>query len=368
MLKLYSGVIFLFLLLSARTSFAQVSFVFIPEMQGRTLDGLMQVKVANPAGQSQMVTLTVRVSAANAGEVVAIKSAAFQLMPGTNTLPAGLFSRAAIRFGNNKIATVCRQSGYFTEGDYEYCFELNPADASHQGETIGEQCFDYYLQPFTPLILINPAEEDKICNKRPPFFWQPLLPSIPGVQYRMILTEVKQGQAKVEALNYNLPVINQFNIAMPMLYYPPLAKDLVEGKTYAWQVTAYKNDMMLVNSEVWEFTVECEDNNVKIVPESYRDIDDLTKGNFYLAKGSIRFAVQNTYADAKLDYSIRCISNLEQQVKKLPTVKLKWGSNNILIPLNDNKSFVDGYYYLLEIKLPNGVEKRLRFLFKSETE
>jgi hypothetical protein len=368
MSKIYQGVIVLLMLLFTVQVQAQVSFIFIPEMQGRTLDGLLQVKLANPANQSQLVSLKVTVTVANAGQVVTIRSAPFQLLPGTSSLPAGLFSRAAIRFSENKIAAVCRQSGYFTEGDYEYCFELTPGDPSHQGEVIAEQCFDYYLQPFSPLILINPAEEDKICNKRPPFFWQPLLPSIPGVQYRFLLTEVKAGQAKVEALNYNTPVINQLNINMPMLFFPPLAKDLTEGKTYAWQVTAYKNDMMLVNSEIWEFTVECEDNSVKVVPESYRDISDLAKGNFYLAKGRLMFAVENVYDHAKLDYKIRCISQPDLEVKKLPAVKLTRGSNNIMILLDENKSFVDGNYYLLEVKLPNGEEKQLRFLYKSETE
>jgi hypothetical protein len=346
----------------------QVSFIFIPEMQGRTLDGLLQVKLANPANQSQLVSLKVTVTAVNAGTVVTVKSAPFQLLPGSSSLPMGLFSKAAIRFSDNKIATICRQTGYFTEGDYEYCFELSPAEVSHQGEVIAEQCFDYYLQPFSPLILISPAEEDKLCNKRPPFFWQPLLPSIPGVQYRFLLVEVKPGQAKVEALNYNTPLINQLNINMPMLFFPPQAKDLTEGKQYVWQVSAYKNEMMLVNSEIWEFTVECEDKPVKVIPESYRDIADLAKGNFYIAKGRILFAVENTYDKAKLEYKIRCISRPELEVKKLPTVKLQRGSNNIMIPLEDNKSFVDGNYYLLEIKLPNGEEKQLRFLYKSETE
>lgn len=368
MSKLYRGVIILFISLFTLQVHAQVSFIFIPEMQGRTLDGLLQVKLANAGSNSQMVKLKATVSAANVGNVVTIISTPFQLLPGTNALPPALFSKAAIRFAENKIATVCRQSGYFTEGDYEYCFELVPADPAHQGEVTAEQCFDYYLQPFSPLILLNPAEEDQICNKRPPFFWQPLLPAIPGVQYRFLLVEMKTGQAKMEALNYNMPVINQLNVNMPMLFYPPQAKDLVEGKTYAWQVTAYKNDMMLVNSEIWEFTVACENNTEKIVPESYRDIADLSKGNFYIAQGNIMFAVQNTYATTKLNYKIRCISKPELKIGKLPSVKLVWGNNNIIIPLEESKSFVDGYYYLLEIKLPNGDEKQLRFLYKSETE
>ncbi|HWV65699.1 hypothetical protein [Chitinophaga sp.] len=367
MLKFYQGVIFLMLFCTVQLR-AQVSFIFIPELHGRTLDGLLQVRLANTGSQSQLVSLTVKVSAAGAGNIVSIKTPAFQLMPGTNSLPGGLIARSAIRFAENKVATICRQSGYFTEGDYEYCFELNAGDQSHQGETLGDQCFDYYLQPFSPLLLLNPAEEDKICNKRPPFFWQPLLPAVPGVQYRLVLTEVKPGQAKVEALNYNMPLINQLGINSPMLFYPSLAKDLVQGKTYVWQVSAYKNDMLLVNSEIWDFTVFCEEETAAEVPESFRDITDLTKGNFYVARGKVLFAVENVYDKAPLNYKIRCITRPELEMRKLPAIKLNRGNNHVIIPLAENRSFVDGYYYLLELKLPNGEEKQLRFLYKSETE
>jgi len=357
----------LFVLLFVSTSLtAQVSFIFLPEVQGRTLDGLFQLRVNVPPTEAGRAKLQITVTASS-GRVVTITTPGFDLHAGVNALPPGLLNGAAVNFGTSKVATLCRQSGYFPEDDYEYCFEL-VGEGSHAGETVGTQCFDYHLQPFSPLILTSPMDQDQICDKRPTLYWQPLLPSIPGMQYRLFLTELKPGQARAEALRYNFPIINQQFISMPMLFYPSTARELEEGHQYVWQVTAYRNEMVLANSEMWAFEVKCNDTVPKITPDGYRNIDDLVKGNFYLAKGRLLFSLNNTYGPATLEYTITCTSKPEMKIRKLPEVKLKTGNNHIDIDLNDNKAFVDGYYYQLSVKLPDGDKKQLRFLFKSDPE
>jgi len=364
--KLKQLLVVFLLLLGSSSAYAQIAFSFVPQVHGRTVDGLLMAKIINTSAQKTAVTLSVTVTAQKVGRIVTVQTPPFEIMPGNNVLPAGLIARSSIRFAANKLADICRQSGYFMEGDYEYCFELFAVDK--QKDVIGEQCFDYFLEPFSPLMLVTPGEHDAICDKKPTLFWQPLLPAIPGLQYRLLLAELKPGQAKVEALHYNTPLINQLNISMPMLFFPPMARELEEGKQYVWQVTAYKNDMKLADSEVWDFTVSCKDSTKKALPESFRNIEDLAKGNFYLAKNELLFAVKNVYDKTTLNYRIYCITKPDMKIKKLPAVKLERGMNHITIDLSENKSFIDGYYYVLDLKLPNGAEKQLRFLYKKEQE
>jgi hypothetical protein len=364
--KLRQLLIVFLLLLGTCEAHAQIAFTFVPQVQGRTVDGLLMARIVNTAAQKTAVTLTVTVTAQRVGRIVTIQTPPFEILPGSNALPAGLIAKSSIQFAANKLADVCRQSGYFMEGDYEYCFQLFAVDK--QKDVVGEQCFDYFLEPFSPLLLVTPGEHDAICDKKPTLFWQPLLPAIPGMQYRLLLTEVKPGQAKVEALYYNMPIINQMNISMPMLFYPPMARELEEGKEYVWQVTAYKNDLKLADSEVWDFTISCKDSSKKALPESFRNIEDLTQGNFYLAKNELLFAVRNIYDKANLSYRIHCITKPDMKIRKLPVVKLERGINHITIDLSENRSFIDGYYYVLDVKLPNGSEKQLRFLYKKEQE
>jgi hypothetical protein len=186
--------------------------------------------------------------------------------------------------------------------------------------------------------------------------------------YRLSLVEVKQGQAKAEALHYNMPVIQQINIPTPMLFYPPLSRELQEGKRYAWQVLATRNEMILGRSEIWDFEVKCLDSTAKKPVESFRNIEDLAKGNFYIAEGGVYFAVENAHARADLVYSIQSISNPSEKIGKLPELKLITGRNQVEIVLDGVKGMVDGNYYLLKVKLPNGDSKNLRFMYKEVNE
>jgi hypothetical protein len=342
---------------------AQYTFAFMPEIQGRTMDGIFKVRIGN-TGAKQTVSLTIIVTEAKSGAVVTIKTPGFELMPGMNSAPA---YSAAVAFGASKLATVVSQSGFFPEGDYDYCFQLSDGPA-HSSNLLAEQCFNYELQPFSSMQLIQPYDGDKICDKRPPFSWQPLIPIINGVQYRMLLVEVKEGQQRAEAIRMNLAIINQQQIPLPVLLYPSLANELTEGKQYAWQVSAYRNDLLLAESEIWDFKVDCERDSTKLPAEAFRSLEDLSKGNFYIARGQLLFAFNNTYEATALQYSIRCLTKPEQVPKKLPKVKVARGLNQVVIDISENKSFTDGYFYIMDVKLPDGTQKQLRFIYKTADE
>jgi len=342
---------------------AQLTIAFMPEVQGRTIDGVWKARIGNN-GARQTVNLKIIITEASTGTVLTIQTPPFELLPGVNNIPANAAYNASVAFANNKLATVISQSGFFPAGDYDYCFQLYEG-ASHNGSLSGDQCFNYNLEPFSSLQLIQPYDGDKICDKRPAFSWQPLIPAVNGVEYRMILVEVKDGQQPVEAIRTNLAIINQRNIPMPLQLYPSIANELAVGKKYAWQVAAYRNDLILAESEIWDFNIDCEKDFTSTSREAFRNIEDLAKGNFYIARGELLFAFNNTYEATTLQYTIRCLTKPEQQVTKLPKVKVTRGSNQVVIDLSDNKSFTDSYFYIMNVKLPDGEEKQLRFIYKN---
>lgn len=342
---------------------AQVAISFLPEVQGRTIDGLWKAQLAN-SGAPQSVNAVITVTEATAGTVVTIQTQVFELMPGMNTIPPGAAYNSQVTFGNHPLATVVSQSGYFPAGDYEYCFQIYEG-ISHDVVLSGEQCFNYSLEPFSSLQLIQPYDGDKLCDKRPAFSWQPLVPAINGVLYRMVLVEVQEGQQQVEAIRTNAAIINQLNIPIPMLLFPSMANDLIVGKKYAWQVGAYSNGLLLAESEIWDFTIDCEEDSFVINNEAYRHIDDLAKGNFYIAREQLLFAFDNTYETTTLQYSIRCLTKPDEEINKLPRIKVIRGRNQVLIDLSEIRSFTDGYYYIMDVKLPDGEVKQLRFIYKN---
>jgi len=361
--------LFLFLIFSLflAPAFAQVSFQFIPEIQGRNVDGLFGARIIS-ATAKRNVSLSITVSEQKRGKIFSVRTPAFSVNPGNNSIPSTAVRPAKILFAQNSISQQVQQSGLLPEGEYEYCFTLIPQsnDPEVPAEPM-EQCFTVELTPFSPLNLNEPANQDKICQQRPLFTWQPTFPVINGAAYQLQLTEIKENQSAVEALNYNLPLINQNGIVSPALPYPNSYKELRPGKKYAWQVSLYKNQTVLNRSEVWEFEVDCKDSVVKaptVIDDGYREIDDLSRGNYYIATQALKISLFNPYGGGELDYRITCVTSPNQKIRKLPKVFLQPGKNKVNIELSKRQGFVDGNYYILNILLPGGSSKSLRFLYK----
>jgi hypothetical protein len=340
--------------------FGQVSFQFFPEVYGRNIEGLLNCKIINPSGRKSG-SLVLTVSEKNNGTVLVLKTTAFNLNPGVNSLPVSTIRNSAIEYYNNPIAVIIQHNPNFPPGNYEYCFSFSPAGNSLPAE----QCFEYELVPFAQLHLIEPYDNDSLCDKKPTLSWEPLIPTLAGTNYQVVLSEIQPGQNAVEALNYNLPIINQSYLTSPILIYPPIANPLVDGKTYAWQVTAYQDHTILNRSEIWQFIEQCNEKKPPVIPDDgYRDIADLIKGNYYIAIGTIKFAITNPYKASTFKYQIESLNNPGKKIKGLPKIKILTGKNKILIDLADTDSFTDGYSYLMTLSLPDGTVKNLRFIYR----
>ena len=348
------------LLLFALGASGQITVQFVPEIYGRSVDGLFNCKIFNPY-QKLDASLTITVTERKGGTVCIIKTVSFSIYPGANPIPGGAAGAASVRYGNTRLGQLTGINHNFPEGDYDYCFDLN---FTHSDNPPEEQCFTYSLAPFTELSLIDPTDRDSICDKRPLFSWQPLIPGVPGAFYQLVLTTINSGQNATEAINYNVPVINQYSIISPVLPYPPINPELVSGQKYAWQVTAYKDQTVLIRSEVWQFTVNCRDSTKAVPDDGYRDVEDLLKGNYYIATGLMKFAIENPYRAQTLRYEIISTARPDKKIKHLPKILLRTGSNKIKINLTALDTFDNEAYYILKLWLPDGTVKTLRFLYE----
>jgi hypothetical protein len=180
-----------------------------------------------------------------------------------------------------------------------------------------------------------------------------------------LLAEVKEKQDIVEAVAYNQPLINQANLRANNLFYPVNIPDLKEGHTYAWQVTVYIDQTILKKSEVWSFTVKCNETVIKFPGESYRELKEYDDGNYYIADNYLRFSFNNPYNEGTLNYSIECISDPEVKVKNLSKMTLRTGLNKYELDLNEISSMKPNKEYLLTVRSGNK-QLRLRFIYKDD--
>ena len=344
---------------------AQVNIQFVPELQGRNIDGLFNARIYSAKAQ-RSVSLTITVTERKRGRVLTVKTPAFSINPGSSTIPAAAVRPARLQFANNSFSSQIQQSGTLPEGDYEYCFTLTPEQGGLDPESPAEQCYSAEVTPFSPLNLTEPANQEKICLPRPMFSWQPSFPFVNGAAYQLILTEIKERQTATEAINYNLPLISQNGIVSPALAFPASYKELKAGKKYAWQVSLYKNQTVLNRSEIWEFVMDCKDSvarELSVSDHGYRDIEDLAKGNYYVSTGAVKFSLVNSYGKQELKYTLECISDASVQVKRLPRLFLEHGENKVVIPLLSNGTIRPGQTYILRVYLPGGEVKSLRVAY-----
>lgn len=357
-------IVFLFVLSSFIVQ-AQVAVNFSPAIYGQSLDGLAYAQIMNSSPGMLRAKLTIRVRQGNV-HVLTVITPVFMLRPGMNAIDRTAFSKARFAFGNNNYGLTLSQSGRFLEGEYEYCFELDISESKDPRlAPVYENCFVHQLQPRTPLLLINPIDEDEFCNKRPQFIWQPPVPLPADARYRLVITEVKDKQDIVEAVTYNPPIVNQGNIIGNTLFYPSNASELKEGQQYAWQVTVYVKQTILVKSEVWTFTQKCQEPKQEPVTDSYRELKETEGGDFYLANTWLRFSLNNPYAAGDLTYSITSMAEPGKPIKGLPALKMTPGLNKYDIDLSDNKAFKTDQEYVLTVRLANNRTYKLRFIYKN---
>ena len=346
---------------------AQVTVNFSPAVYGQTLEGLAYAQIINNYSVPLVANVSINVRGSNGGNVVSIKIPSFPLRPGVNEISRAAFGNAKFSFGNTNAGLTVSQTSRFPEGEYEYCYEVDISESKAPSlPPVFENCFTHQLQPRTPLLLINPINEDVFCNKRPQFIWQPPLPLPPSARYRLVLAPVKDRQDIVEAITFNPPLVNQSNIAGSSLFYPANAPELKEGQTYAWQVIVYVAKTILSRSEVWTFTCKCNEDRKDTLTDSYRELKETTDGNFYFANGYLRFSFVNPYAAGDLNYTIVSMAAPGSPIKQLPNLKAAAGLNKYSIDLTENGAFKDGQEYLLRVNLPNNRRLILRFIYKTE--
>ena len=248
---------------------AQVNFYFLPDLYARSIDGLGTFQLQNLSGAAieGRVMIQVKENTTKSG-IVTINLPVTRFATGSNNFPRTAFTNAVFSFSDNKMAAIVNQTRNFPPGEYTICFQFINTD--NHGDDY-ENCFDASIQPLVPINLLVPDDYDHICEKRPAFSWQPPIPFQPSMRFRMLLTEKKDGES-VENLLMNAPLILLDNISATTINFPSFAADLIEGKTYCWQVVVYQQGVVMSTSDIWQFTVQCKDSVPALTGDSYREL------------------------------------------------------------------------------------------------
>lgn len=317
--------------------------------------------VRNATMDAVAANVKVTVSQETGGNVFAINWIDVLLKPGLT--PSQSFDKkASTHFYNSPASNYLQSNDKLADGNYRICYSVAPTKA---GLPPYEYCTVFTVNNIGPLLLISPINGEQLCSERPTFQWQNPMPLPAGAKVKLTLVEMLPEQNETEAMVRNMPLVNVMDVSGSFLEMPSFVKELKENTSYAWQVTVYNQGGIIKKSEIWVFRKSCEGVKAKPVTDAYRLLQAEFDGNYYEAKGKIRFAFTNGYSVEKLAYTITDIET-GKPIKFFPDVKVHRGMNHVDIDGDDCQGLKKGKYYLLKVFNVNSTVLQMRFRYNEE--
>lgn len=151
---------------------------------------------------------------------------------------------------------VVNNGEFFPVGSYHIFFSLMGRPTDGEYSELAEASYTVAVELFMPPILIYPEDEDTIDNPYPVLTWLPAFQAANGQEflYTLRLVELYTGQTSQQAITANPAYMEQENLPMTALPYPPGGNNLQLNHTYVWQVTATMNGAPAGYSQIWRFT------------------------------------------------------------------------------------------------------------------
>jgi hypothetical protein len=191
------------------------------------------------------------------GLVATATSATFSLPPGTKVFTAKNISQLSpvnTNFRNSKYEDILQAIGSAPSGTYDICIEVHssgPDAAELANNCVNSHTVESTSQP----LLLSPQDAADVEDARPMFTWAMPTPlrARANVTYSIRIVQLLGRQSATAAMQANPAWVELTNVTTTTIQYPPGARGLIAGNTYAWKVSAFMRGALLGESEVWRF-------------------------------------------------------------------------------------------------------------------
>jgi hypothetical protein len=254
---------------------------------------------------------------------------------------------------NNNYAIDASPNGFLPIGNFNVCYEISKK-GGRSFETMAEDCAAIEVEPASPPYLNLPDDEAEIEERRPFFTWLPPAPLnlFNNLSYSLRLVEVFKNQNSAIAIQQNLPLILQQHISGLTFQYPFSNTILDTGKLYAWQISANNNNLVVAKTDVWTFKIKPPYNNVIDRRETpYFKLKEALSSAYFVCDGVLKFEYTNEVNDSIIQVKIYDVTKQNKKSIQLENdfIKIKYGQNLIDFDLRNNKNFISGHLYTVEL-------------------
>jgi hypothetical protein len=331
---------------------------------------LWNMLVTNTSASAVTVHLELLMSDQQGGQpIMSAVSAPVTFLPGNTQLNAAQLTPIQYNSLSSSYNIDPGPNGFLPVGSFTVCFSF--IQQVQDGiSTINQECDVIEVEPLSPPQLVLPYDQTSLESPLPQFTW---LPPMPASFFNNLLFDLDivlvdtTIQTPADAIQQNIPVYHQSDIATTSLLYPASAPTLQYNILYAWRITAKSNGSIVSRSETWSFNlkqfVKVDSLGKSQLPYAQLMKDD--QSGYAICMGDIKFAYTNELSDSNWNVSVNDVSsqNNKQTSFVLDSVKMKAGENLVKVDLRNNADFIDQHLYLLQLTNSRGEIWRLKFEF-----
>ena len=330
---------------------------------------LWNMAVVNTSGMELSAKLVLTMTDLTTGEIVlSAETRTFQLPKGIKQVRMNdlLPINYTVVSGSHRVDA--NPEGFLPVGLFRCCFLLRMVEGKQPDV---EECQDAQVEPLSPPILISPSDSEAVESGCPLFIWSPPMPAnlFNNLQYDLFVAEVTGSQAAGDAIQQNIPLLHQQNIASTSFQYPLSAPRLDTGKLYAWQIIAKNNILPVGKSEAWLFKLKNQESDTihqKLAGIYHARLTRDVVGAPVICSGVLHYAYNNEQNLGTVKVNVYDItgSTIRQVKLQSTTQSLKYGENLVSLDLKENREFINGHFYLLELETPGGEHWYLKFEYR----
>ncbi len=320
---------------------------------------LKNANLLNSTTELQSGFLVIDIADQNQNSLLQFWSKRIDLLPNQSLRSNNIQWENGFQNNGGELANDFVFNAMFSKGSYIYCYKFLSIE---NNLVMGLQCVENVVTGFSPPRLIHPANNSTIDNPFPLLNWQGPFPIFEGqLTYHLKLAEKQKNQNALQALNNNLPLIDRYELRSPLHKMSLTDIPLDVGKTYAWTIRAFWNGQFAGETEPWVFTYEKEKLFVNIEEESYRNLNSLPDGSYFIFSNKIYFKYKNQRNYKSLFCKIVDENTGKEIGYKIPPLPLNPGMNQIEIGTMKMKLKRDHIYQLI---VDQSGEKKQSLIFK----
>lgn len=216
-----------------------------------TPSSIAQVSIHAENCIGQVVEIHTTISDETGEDVLEICSVPISIANGSCTLSPKRFT--SIRYAEGCVGNYVQSLNALPFGEYIFCTEI----VSTSKEVLDKYCETIISSRSELMTLDYPTNSDSLHTLNPNFIWfnYGYFSYKCDRYYRIVLSELNDGQSPLEALEMNELIWVSNKLSSYNLVYPSSASPLKEGHSYVWQVQLLNESRVIAFSKPESFSI-----------------------------------------------------------------------------------------------------------------